>query len=91
MFVILALLVWAGLTWTGYDLYRLTRARVPDSPYLQGQLVGYVLLPLIITAVAGMLAVLLRLASRWGNWIGALGFVLLVAVLPFLSSYTGGV
>ena len=91
MFVVAAALVWAALAWTGYDLYRLTKARVPRSPYLPGQLLAYVLVPLASAFVGGFLAFVLRRHPRWGIAIGVAGFVLLAAVLPFLIGYSGGV
>ena len=91
LFVAVALLIWAGLTWMGYDLYRLTRARVPESPYLPGQMRHYVLLPFALTVLAGVLAVVLRRSPRLGIVIGVIGFVLLAAVPLFLIGYSGGV
>ena len=91
LFVALALLVWAGLTWIGYDLYRLTQARVPGSPYLPGQFRTFVLFPFALTVLAGALAVALRRMSKLGIVIGVIGFVLLAAVPLFLIGYSGGV
>ncbi len=91
LFIALALLIWAGLAWTGYDLYRLTSARVPRSPYLPVQLRAYVLFPLALTALASALAVTLRRAPKFGIAIGVIGFLLLAAVPLFLIGLSGGV
>ena len=91
LFVALALLLWAGLTWTGYDLYRLTRARVPGSPYLPGQMRYQVVFPFALTTLAGALAVVLRRSPRLGIVSGVIGFVLLAAVPLLLIGYSGGV
>jgi hypothetical protein len=86
-----ALLLWGGLTITGYSLWAQTEARVPDSPYLAGQWRFYVGLPLTITLFAAVQAAALARWKRLALMIALTCTILVVAVIAYLLPYTGGV
>ena len=89
--VIVALVAWGGLSFIGYSLWESTKIRVSDSPYLPGQWRYYVGVPLLVTLTVAVMAAALLRWRRLATIAANVGTILILALLPYLLPYTGGV
>jgi hypothetical protein len=81
-------LVWGGLFWMGLDLAQAREARMGHSDL--GQVRFYVVFPLEVL-IASLVPSALLSQTKW-SLIGTLWSALtLVAVLPYLFIYSGGI
>jgi hypothetical protein len=84
------LLLWGGFTWLGIDLVAgVTTHHAPGYPN-HGQIAYYIRFP-ILMAIFTVAVYLLSRFTRYGGAAVSLQILPLIAVLPFVLLYTGGV
>ena len=83
-------LVWGGLSRMGWNLVKNVESQhVPGYPN-SGQILYYVIVPLVMLSVALVPAAFLS-QSRWAALGNVWSAVTLILVLPFLFLYFGGI
>ena len=86
----LNILVWGGLSWMGWGLIRSADARHAAGHPTLGQIEYYLVIPLLMLSLSLVPAAFLG-QTRWSSLANIWYGFTLVAVLPYLLPYSGGV
>ena len=86
----LNILVWGGLSWIGWGLIRSVEARHAAGYPNLGQIECYLVLPLLMLSVSLVPGAFLD-QTRWSALATIWCSFTLIAVVPYLLPYSGGV
>jgi hypothetical protein len=86
----LNILVWGGLSWIGWGLIRSVEARHAAGYPNLGQIEYYLVLPLLMLSVSLVPGAFLG-QTRWSSLATIWCSLTLIAVVPYLLPYSGGV
>jgi hypothetical protein len=83
-------LVWGGLSWVGWDLIKAVESRHVMGAPASGQISYYLAWPLLMLSVSLVPGALLG-QTRWSALANLWCSLTLLAVVPYLLPYSGGI